>query len=335
VALTIVIKHEDAARELVLTFDAPRIVIGRGKGCDLLLPDRTVSKRHASIRVEGGRTLIVDEGSTNGLLVDRVKLPPRAPRALSDGDIVRIGRVWLEICQAGGIASGAHEVRRVALELCRRELDAAGEPSAAVIEVLGADPPARLELADSTREYTIGRARDADLVVADELSSRQHAAVSWQSDGWAVRDLGSKQGSFLRAAKAEKDDVEPEEAALADRPRSWRDGEVMRIGTTLLRMTDHVNRAYEEAVAAADVRMRPEELEQMPPGVDATPEPPVVAPADPGANPEQEQHQQGQDHEQERSRSSGAGLAVVDTAVVLVALGILAISLGALFWVLR
>ena len=86
-AVTVLIRAADHGEEpLALTLDAPRIVIGRGKGCEIQLPDPTVSARHASLRLRGGENLIIDEGSTNGIAVGSVRLPPQTPRALRDGD---------------------------------------------------------------------------------------------------------------------------------------------------------------------------------------------------------------------------------------------------------
>ena len=44
---------------------------------------------------------------------------------------------------------------------------------------------------------TIGRGRDADLVLADELVSRHHARVAPRGSGAVVEDLGSRNGTFL------------------------------------------------------------------------------------------------------------------------------------------
>ena len=79
-----------------LTFDGPRVVIGRSQGCDVRLPDVSVSQRHASLRSKGGHYTIVDEGSANGTFVGGIRLSPRSPRDLRTGDLVRVGRVWLE-----------------------------------------------------------------------------------------------------------------------------------------------------------------------------------------------------------------------------------------------
>jgi pSer/pThr/pTyr-binding forkhead associated (FHA) protein len=68
---------------------APVITIGRHDDNDIPLRDTTVSGRHAEIRVEGERYVIVDMGSfigtyVNRQLVDQVEL--------RDGDEVWIGR---------------------------------------------------------------------------------------------------------------------------------------------------------------------------------------------------------------------------------------------------
>ena len=53
-------KEEDAPS---LTFDGPRVVIGRGAGSDVRLPDPSISTRHATIRAHGTEYAIVDEGT--------------------------------------------------------------------------------------------------------------------------------------------------------------------------------------------------------------------------------------------------------------------------------
>src|SRR5438034_707105 len=94
--VTVLSGKNKAGAALRLTFDAPRIVIGRGEGCEVRLPDPSVSARHASIRARGAEYLLVDENSKNGTLLGKVLLSPMSPRVLKTGDRVRAGRVWLE-----------------------------------------------------------------------------------------------------------------------------------------------------------------------------------------------------------------------------------------------
>ena len=72
-------------------------MIGRSDGSDVRLPDPSVSLRHSSLRAQGAEYSLVDEGSTNGTWVGGVKLAPHSPRLVRTGDLVRVGRVWLEI----------------------------------------------------------------------------------------------------------------------------------------------------------------------------------------------------------------------------------------------
>jgi pSer/pThr/pTyr-binding forkhead associated (FHA) protein len=48
-----------------------------------------------------------------------------------------------------------------------------------------------------TATVTIGRGRDADLILADELVSRRHAQVTPDGPGAVVEDLGSRNGTFV------------------------------------------------------------------------------------------------------------------------------------------
>ena len=68
--------------------------IGRGEGCDLVLGDQTVSRRHAQLSRTSVGWLLSDLGSTNGTRVNgwRVKQVRLRP-----GDRVQVGRVRLRV----------------------------------------------------------------------------------------------------------------------------------------------------------------------------------------------------------------------------------------------
>jgi predicted component of type VI protein secretion system len=66
--------------------------IGR-EGCDVNLMDPEVSRRHATIRDQGGNLAIEDLGSTNGTFVNDQRIS--VVTVLNDGDVVRLGNtVW-------------------------------------------------------------------------------------------------------------------------------------------------------------------------------------------------------------------------------------------------
>jgi hypothetical protein len=68
-------------------------LIGRGSACDLRLPDRAVSRRHAVIRFARGRWFLQDQASTHGTFVNgrRVEAAP-----LNPGDRIAMGDTELE-----------------------------------------------------------------------------------------------------------------------------------------------------------------------------------------------------------------------------------------------
>lgn len=66
--------------------------IGRGPENSLVLPEPSVSRRHALLDVaEDGRISLTDQGSTNGTFVNGRRLASRETVVLNDGDRLRIG----------------------------------------------------------------------------------------------------------------------------------------------------------------------------------------------------------------------------------------------------
>lgn len=64
--------------------------VGRSSHCDLVVPDVTISRRHAEIRVECGSVTIVDLNSRNGTFVNNARI---ASCPLREGESVRFGRI--------------------------------------------------------------------------------------------------------------------------------------------------------------------------------------------------------------------------------------------------
>lgn len=58
-----------------------------------------------------------------------------------------------------------------------------------------------IELADG--DYTIGRSRDCDIPISDDLVSRKHASLNVRSGRATVEDLGSRNGTYLNGNRLE------------------------------------------------------------------------------------------------------------------------------------
>ena len=64
--------------------------IGKDPGCDLVLQDRTVSRRHLEIEKQGGTYFVRDLGSTNGTMIDGTRIKEAF---LSHGAVISVGNV--------------------------------------------------------------------------------------------------------------------------------------------------------------------------------------------------------------------------------------------------
>jgi pSer/pThr/pTyr-binding forkhead associated (FHA) protein len=332
-ALTIVVRSNASGSPPGISFDAPRIVIGRGASCDVRLPDPSVSQRHASVRQRGTEYIVVDEGSTNGTFVGPVRLSPQAPRVLRSGDPVRVGRIWLEVRLEP--APAAHNpqaaTRELALSLVEQALAADGDAAGARIEVVeGPDGGGTLRLDEFERPYVIGRGKTCDLPLTDDDASRRHVELVRRGAQLLVRDLGSKNGTSLGEATLPRDKTVP-----------WPAGSVLAIGSNRFVFHDPVSEALAELEQMADEHMRDDE------SVD----PPKVEAVDGSASAESEAPPPA---EAKARPSGGSGAPITappvrrssaskrpggwngtDVLVVLLAIAVLGLSLAGLYWLFR
>ncbi len=70
------------------TIITDEFMIGRGGECDLVLPERQVSRHHVKILREDGRFILQDLGSKNGTHLNGTKVSGRVP--IQDGDEIQI-----------------------------------------------------------------------------------------------------------------------------------------------------------------------------------------------------------------------------------------------------
>ena len=77
----------------------------------------------------------------------------------------------------------------------------AATSAAAALELRIAGRAGPTFVLDASRENTLGRAQDAVIVIADRLASRAHAAVRFEAGRWVLRDLGSRNGTWLDGAQ--------------------------------------------------------------------------------------------------------------------------------------
>lgn len=77
--------------QIISNFELPagRVIIGRGKGNDLTIPSKVISRHHAQIVTDLQQSMLEDLNSTNGIYVGSKRV---RHHQLNDGDIITIGR---------------------------------------------------------------------------------------------------------------------------------------------------------------------------------------------------------------------------------------------------
>ncbi|HYR13245.1 MAG TPA: ATP-binding cassette domain-containing protein, partial [Mycobacterium sp.] len=209
------------------------VVIGRDLRADVRVAHPLVSRAHIVLRFDHGRWVAIDNGSENGIFVDR-----RRVRSvdISDGQSINISnpdgpRLTFEVGRHMGALgrppSGPQPVRPPAgpqpvSPLAQRqvsqpasqfnyptsiELRASAKPSGGdgsniatnMIRILRGPAPA-----PPPGTTTIGRATDNDIVIPDVLASRHHATLVPSSEGVKILDARSINGTFVNGTRVNK-----------------------------------------------------------------------------------------------------------------------------------
>jgi pSer/pThr/pTyr-binding forkhead associated (FHA) protein len=320
-ALTVVVRSGDHPTPLKISLDAPRIVIGRGEGCEIRLPDPSVSHRHASIRQRGSDYVVVDEGSTNGTFVGPVRLSPQAPRLVRSGELLRVGRIWLELTIEGVPPTDDAQLatREIALSLVSSALAAQGEAAAVKVLVLaGPDAGKELVLAELGRAYAVGRGPNLDLTLTDPDASRRHVEVGRRGALLWVKDLGSKNGALLddRPLTPNKEVV-------------WPRGKRVQLGASELGYDDPVAEALVEIEASSDEKMRDQDQ------VDPPREPAAPPSALPGGPSSSDAPIARLPRPASSQRRSEGGFRGADLVIALLAVVVLTASVVGIIWLSR
>lgn len=171
--------------------NATRHVAGRGKGVILFPDDDFLDESHASFFYRANRLYLSDDESVNGTF-----LQIREPKVLEDGDEFLVGRQRFRLeklnlkpeypLEDGTLCyiSPAKGYRFRLLHILEGQL-----PGSAYCSV--------------QNSLTIGR-EGTDILIADDRHvSKEHVRVSIEEGEIVLRDLGSKNGTYLRLREAE------------------------------------------------------------------------------------------------------------------------------------
>jgi FHA domain len=90
---------ETGGDPVVLGLGEGSVRVGRSPSADLVIDDASVSRRHAVVVWRDARTVILDDRSRNGLVVNGARVQDAA---LSDGDEIALGNVALRYLEVAG-----------------------------------------------------------------------------------------------------------------------------------------------------------------------------------------------------------------------------------------
>jgi len=245
-------------------FEQERVLLGRGPGADVGLPDRGVSTRHASIRMESSaRAVLIDHGSTNGTRVNGQALIAERPRVLRDGDEIEVGPFRIEVRLGVPVAAPTSRERTVSLARRILQQQSGGDLERPRLVILnGPRKGAELALPPPPAHLRVGRAENSDLFLDDADASREHAELIVDLDGVMLRDLGSKNGLEIGGRRV--------------RERRLKDRDEVLIGATVVVFEDPTEHLLREREELEDLKLPEPTL----PRPVAVPEPaPAATPA--------------------------------------------------------
>ncbi|HXW97396.1 MAG TPA: FHA domain-containing protein [Gemmatimonadales bacterium] len=287
------------------TIGSAPLVIGREAGCDIVVPNKDVSRRHAEIFVSPQGYVLVDS-STNGTFIngDRIE----AQRVLSRADVIKIGdhefRFYAdkaaEVAAAPAApAATAQPVMPIvppppagAAERLSHTMHGVPVPTPSapkpVIRSSGSTIPMATFLVRSgvlkgqrltvrVPVVNIGRADYNDLVIPDDSVSGSHAKLQRREGVWILVDNDSTNGTWVDGDRVTS------EVALGP-------GTVIRFGEVSVMFEPTDDHLGTEAGSGTKVMgaMRPVPSGMVPATASAQTDAPAPAPVEPRAEPPQE-----------------------------------------------
>lgn len=173
--------------------------IGRSpKSCDLVLFDSSVSKKHVELHYNKKRKEVVikDLGSSNGTLINGQRI---REVVLSDSDVIKIGQTKLlfTICDE---------------DMSETEVDRIFGMGEEKLEAAALRPFLRIEDEEGSQTFplgleniTIGHKSGNDIIISGTGVSRFHAEIYFDDNSWWIKDLKSKNGTYVAGVKLEED----------------------------------------------------------------------------------------------------------------------------------
>jgi pSer/pThr/pTyr-binding forkhead associated (FHA) protein len=205
----IIVKFEDKVIERIVT-EKKRISIGRTNDNDIVLENRAVSRKHATIEFNENAAVILDNESLNGTFVNNRKI---SEEVLRNEDVVTIGKYALvyhtETTGGGESLSGMDgtmvlntKKQKKLLENDRVERQIVAKFGGSVL--IGEENAEFAEYRLDREVTTIGKAKFVHVKAKGVFLSGIQAKVIQDAEGFALVNLGRKGKSKVNGEPVER-----------------------------------------------------------------------------------------------------------------------------------
>ncbi|MFH1131783.1 MAG: FHA domain-containing protein [Pseudomonadota bacterium] len=210
-------------------FDQNEVLIGRAESVDVRLPDPSVSSVHLRLIRNEGQLFLMDDGSTNGTMLDGKHLVPGDKVPISVGAQFWVGNFVLTMNSPSkrlltvpeSTASFARQMVHEFLGM----LEGGGTKQPCFKVERGPQEGQIFEIPATGGPFSVGRGEDCTFRLTDADVSRHHFDVCREGDRIVVNDAGSQNGVFLNDL-------------VVIGPRNLRHGDKIRLGQTVFAFVD-------------------------------------------------------------------------------------------------
>lgn len=158
-----------------------------GREADVLLTDSQISRKHAEIRLESGKIILKDLGSTNGTFISDERLEPQEEREIESGAKLRFGGTPLVLSVPG-------EMKATLMPESNQPQTQQQFSNAFLISN---EQEWHLKKGDNS----VGRKSTNDIQLDDPYASGSHGKIIATETEISFTDLASTNGTLLNGAK--------------------------------------------------------------------------------------------------------------------------------------
>lgn len=211
--LKILVKNKKNNTEKSYQLKRNVILLGRSSECDIVLESDTVSRKHAQIHTSDSGVFVEDLASGNGTLINQKKIPAKQKTALKSDDVISIEDFEIHWQSDQKLPSfdkdspmDSTDPDILEIKMIKKVIGAMSHSQKPRI-VFESEPfqNKTLKLDDPDKTYSVGREEDCDLSIDSAVISRRHAEIFTKWGAFVVKDLQSKNGTFVNG-----DPVAPE-----------------------------------------------------------------------------------------------------------------------------